>query len=76
MATNDDKNQAPAETPEEIKGRRLVGWSMAAKDLEPVLAYARANDRVLTINDAGKTAWDVISELMEIRYQEIERGEY
>ena len=68
MATNDDKNQAPAETPEEIKGRRLVGWSMAA--------YARANDRVLTINDAGKTAWDVISELMEIRYQEIERGEY
>ena len=76
MATNDDKNQAPAETTEEIKGRRLVGWSMAAKDLEPVLAYARANDRVLTINDAGKTAWDVISELMEIRYQEIERGEY
>jgi len=63
------------ETPEEIRGRRLVGWSMAARDLEPVLAYARAGDRVLTINDAGKTAWDVISELMEQRYEEIERGE-
>ena len=63
------------ETPEEIRGRRHVGWSMAAKDLEPVLAYARAGDRVLTINDAGKTAWDVISELMEQRYEEIERGE-
>jgi len=74
MATNDE-DKAPAETPEEIKGRRLVGWSMAAKDLEPVLAYARAQDRVLTINDVNKTAWDVISELMEIRYQEIERGE-
>jgi len=63
------------ETPEQIRGRRLVGWSMAAKDLEPVLAYARAGYRVLTINDAGKTAWDVISELMEQRYEEIERGE-
>ena len=63
------------ETPEEIRGRRLVGWSMAAKDLEPVLAYARAGYRVLTINDAGKIAWDVISELMEQRYEEIERGE-
>ena len=63
------------ETPEEIRGRRLVGWSMAARDLEPVLAYARAGDRVLTTADAGKTAWDVISELMEQRYEEIERGE-
>jgi hypothetical protein len=75
MATNDDKDRAPEETPEEIKGRRLVGWSMAARDLEPVLAYARAGERLLTTNDVGKTVWDVISELMEIRYAEIERGE-
>jgi len=75
MAANDDKDQAPEETPEEIKGRRKVGWSMAARDLEPVLTFARAQDRVLTINDAGKTAWAVISELMEERYAEIERGE-
>ncbi len=73
MATNDDDK--PAETPEEIRGRRLVGWSMAARDLEPVLAFARAQDRVLTTLDVGKTAWDVISELMEMRYAEIERGE-
>ena len=69
------RDEDTPETPEEIRGRRLVGWSMAARDLEPVLAYARAGDRVLTINDAGKTAWDVISELMEQRYEEIERGE-
>ncbi len=74
LTTQDDNDEIP-QTPEEIRGRRLVGWSMAAKDLEPVLAYARAGDRVLTINDAGKTAWDVISELMEQRYEEIERGE-
>ena len=75
MTTNDDKNQAPAETPEEIKARKQVGWSMAARDLEPILSFARAQHRVLTIADAGKTAWDVISELMEERYAEIERGE-
>ena len=75
MATNDDKDQTPAETPEEMRGRRLVGWSFAARDLEPVLTYARAQDRVLTTADAGKTAWEVISELMEERYAEIERGE-
>ena len=75
MATDDDKDQAPAETPEEIKGRRQVGWSMAAKDLEPILAFCKANERVLTANDISKTAWDVISECMEARYEEIERGE-
>ena len=73
MATKDDDK--PAETLEEIRGRRQFGWAMAAKDLEPVLAFARAQDRVLTIADAGKTAWDVISECMEARYEEIERGE-
>lgn len=77
MATNDDDRAKLAETPDEIKGRRQVGWSMAAKDLAPILAFCKANDRVLTIADvaAGKTAWDVISELMEERYAEIERGE-
>jgi len=75
MATEDDKDQAPAETPDEKKGRRQVGWSMAARDLEPVLAFARAQERILTANDIGKTAWDVISECMEARYDEIERGE-
>jgi len=74
MATNDD-NDKPAETPEEIRGRRLVGWSFAARDLEPLLTFVRAQDRVLTANDINKTAWDVISELMEQRHQEIERGE-
>ena len=73
MTTND--GDKPAETPEEIRGCRLVGWSMAARDIEPVLTFARAQDRVLTIDDAGKTAWAVISELMEERYAEIERGE-
>ena len=73
MATNDDDK--PAETPEKIRGRRLFGWAMAAKDLEPVLTYARAHERVLTANDINKTAWDVISECMEARHEEIERGE-
>ena len=76
MATNnDDKNQAPAETPEEIKGRRQVGWTRASMDLSPPLEWLGAGKRIIGPNDVGKTAWDVISELMEERYQEIERGE-
>lgn len=75
MAAHDDNNQAPAETLETIQASRIVGWYRASADLEPLLAYARAQDRVLTDRDVGKTAWDVISDLMEIRYQEIERGE-
>jgi len=75
MATNDDKDQAPAETPEEIRGRRQVGWTRASMDLSPPLEWLGADKRIIRPDDAGKTVWELISEMMEERYGEIERGE-
>lgn len=75
MATNDDKDQAPAETPDEIRGRRQVGWSRAAMDLSPPLEWLGAGKRRVQPDDVGKTVWELISEMMEERYGEIERGE-
>ena len=75
MATNDDKNQASAETLEEIKGRRLVGLSRAQMELSPPLEWLGAEKRIIQPDDVGKTAFSIISELVEERYQEIERGE-
>jgi hypothetical protein len=75
MATNDDDKDKPAETPDDIKGRRQFGWSRAAMDLSPPLEWLGADKRIIQPCDVNKSVWEIISELLETRYQEIERGE-
>ncbi len=75
LMANNDEDKTPAETPDEIRGRRQVGWSRAAMDLSPQLEWLGAGKRLVRLDDVGKTVWELISEMMEERYSEIERGE-
>ena len=72
MATNnnDDDN----ETREKRIGMRLMGLQMAIADAEPLLTFAGAYDRVVTAADvaARKTVGELVSELLNAKFDEIE----
>jgi hypothetical protein len=72
MATQDE-----SETPEQIKGRRLMGCQRAFSDAEPLLTFAGAYDRVVTAADvsAGKTVGELVSDLLNAKYDEIAAGD-
>lgn len=64
METHDEKKSA---TPAE----RYLGWVRAISDCEPLMLYIGANTRLLVASDVGRTAADVIFELLSKRGDEI-----
>ncbi len=75
LTTQDDNDETP-ETPEQIRGRRLLGCQKAISDAEPLLTFAGAYDRVVTADDvsAGKTVGELVSDLLSAKYDEIAAG--
>lgn len=69
---NDAPDADKAETQAKIHARKIVGWTKAASDAEPILNYIKAGERVITAADIGKTAWNILTELFEAKHEEIE----
>jgi len=61
------------ETPAQIHARKIIGWTKAAGDAEPVLDYVAAQYRIITAADFEKSAWDIVYELFEAVRAEIDK---
>jgi hypothetical protein len=59
----------PQKTPTPCE--RLLGFYRAMADCEPLMLYIGANTRLLVASDVGRTAADVIFELLQKRGDEI-----
>lgn len=71
------KHAAPdpskVETPAEIHARKIIGWTKAVADAEPVLDFVAAQYRIIGPEDLQKSAWDIVTELFEAVRTEIDR---
>ena len=68
LATGDDDY----ETPEQITARKTVLWHQACSDLEPILHYTRAGERILGAQDLEKSVADILYELLNAVRQEFD----
>jgi len=68
LATGDDDY----ETPEQITARKVILWHQACSDLEPILHYSKAGQRIVVASDINKSAADLMYECLNTVRQEFD----
>jgi hypothetical protein len=69
LATGDEGD---IETPEQLTARKVILWHQACSDLEPILHYCRASQRILGAQDLGKSVSAILYECLNAVRQEFD----
>jgi hypothetical protein len=73
VSKNDQLGTSKPETAGQRHARKIISWTKAAGDAEPVLDFVAAQYRIITAADFEKSAWDIVSELLEAVRAEIDK---
>ncbi len=67
LGTNDEEL-----TPDELRAKKVVLWHQACSDLEPILHYVSAGERILGAQDLGKSVSAILYERLNAVRQEFD----
>jgi len=67
LGTNDEEL-----TPAEMRAKKIVLWHQCCSDIEPILHYIRASQRILGAQDLEKSVADILYELLNAVRQEFD----